>query len=195
MRRLALIGAIVGALLGALLVVAPTLAGDQRAVRGPKGERGPQGAPGSPGPAAEEVARSLTINWRNGAWGGRDTAHADIPSIGTLVATCRPGEQHLLLHPAASGVRTVASITTFQATDSDNATSWSTDPGTPVVIADPLPPNGMLSVTLSVQPVAGDGGPGVPPATVTLSSEYIVNGLSASDNVCYVAAQILQARG
>jgi hypothetical protein len=197
MRRVLLLAAFAGALGGGLLGVAPTLAGDhaQRAARGPKGDRGTQGPVGPQGPAATDVVRSLSLNWRRGASSGRDTASVAIPSIGTLVAVCRPGEQRLLLYPAQSGVRTTASVTTFQSTSSDNATSSSTSAGSPLVVADPLPPNGMLSATLSVQPVSGDGGPGPAPATLVLSSESVVNGLSATDNFCFVSGQVLQAGG
>jgi hypothetical protein len=53
----------------------------------------------------------------------------------------------------------------------------------------------MLSITFSVQPIAGSGGPGPAPATLQLSSEYVVNGATLTDDFCFVAGQVLQASG
>jgi hypothetical protein len=139
------------------------------------------------------VARSLTVNWRGGAFPGRDGASVEIPGVGRLDAVCNPSSQQLVLHPAADGVRTVATVDSYESASSSVSTPQSQSKAAPIPIA--LPPNGMLSVTFSVQPVAGDGGPGPPPATMQLSSEYVVNGSTVSEDFCYVAGQVLQAAG
>ncbi len=153
---------------------------------GRQGVVGPQGAAGAPG---TDVSRNLTVNWRQGAFAGRDTSSADVPGIGTLTVTCNLSEQKLTLAPAASGsVRTSMSVTTFQQSNAPTD-QLSTQDGSPITRT--LPPNGMLQATLSVQPVDGDGGPGPAPATLTLSSEYKVN--DPADQFCFVAGQALVA--
>lgn len=157
----------------------------------PRGPRGPRGARG---PAATDLVRSLTINWRNGASGGRDAAGVDVPGVGRLVATCRRGDAKLVLLPARGGVRTVASVTRFESTNSTNATPSSTRADDPVAVADPLPVNGMLSATLSVQPLSGDGGRGPAPATLVATSEMKLNGTTPDEDFCFVAAQVIVSR-
>jgi hypothetical protein len=137
--------------------------------------------------------RPFTINWRNGAFAGRDSATADIPSIGTLTAVCNLDRQALVIDPIARpGVRTIANVTSYEGEGTANAFNdrLPHDPGTRQIVI-PLPVNGMLSATLSTEPVSGDGGAGVAPATLMVSSERKVNDPVAGLNFCYVAGQAL----
>jgi hypothetical protein len=164
-----------------------------RGRRGPKGERGPKGdtgPQGPPGAAGTDHAVDLSVNWRGaGAWAGRDTASATIPSIGTVTITCNPSTLKLVLAPADPNVRTVANLTRFESTNSDNFRETSTG-GTPIEYAAParFPTNGMLTGTFSVEPLGGDGGGGPNPATLNLTS-YHPN--HPSDDYCFIAAQLI----
>ena len=139
-------------------------------------------------PSGESV-RSLTVNWRANQYGGRDSFSADLGSFGRLTATCNPDRQTLTLVPGRNGVRTVVAVDSFAGTDAQHdvyASSKSSDS-----IDIPLPPNGMLNAVFSQQPVAGDGGSGPAPVTLTLSSEYVVN--DEGNNFCFVAGQTVWA--
>lgn len=162
--------------------------------KGVTGLVGPQGAPGAPGPqgpAATEVARSVTVNWRNNQYGGREAGGAILPSIGRVDVGCteRDGDQVLQVTPARDDQRTVLALQRFEGTTGTHQQIPSTGPGDPIRVA--LPPNGMLTGTISLQPTGGDGGAGPPPATFTLSSSYKVN--DGANNFCHVAVQVLAA--
>jgi hypothetical protein len=214
MRRLRsalVLSALAGALAAALAVVVPVIATERsnrahstsakptassaaRGRRGPRGLRGPRGYRGPAGADATDVVRPFTINWRNGAFAGRDSATAAIPSIGNLTAVCNLDRQALVIDPTAGpGVRTIANVTSYEGEGIANAFNdrLPHDPGARQIVI-PLPVNGMLSVTLSTEPVSGDGGPGVAPATLLVSSERKVNDPTAGLNFCYVAGQALQ---
>lgn len=164
-------------------------------VPGPQGPGGPAGAPGAAGPAgpADDAVRSLTLNWRRGQWGGRDSAATETPGLGTVIVTCRPGTLELRVAPSTPGARTVLDTTVFQGAGTAGASSHerraSSGPGDEIRL--PLPVNGMLTGTLSVEPVAGDGGPGPSPASLIVSSEAKLNGASNDENFCYLAAQVV----
>jgi hypothetical protein len=214
MRRLRtalVLSALAGALAAALAVVVPGIATERsagtqstsgkatahsaaRGRRGPRGFRGARGYRGLKGADATDVVRPFTINWRNGAFAGRDSASVAIPSIGNLTAVCNLDRQALVVDPIARpGVRTVANVTSYEGEGTANAFNdrLPHDPGAQQIVI-PLPVNGMLSVTLSTEPVTGDGGAGVAPATLMVSSERKINDPVASLNFCYIAGQALQ---
>jgi hypothetical protein len=217
LRTRALAVALLGALAGTLAVVVPGLAGSpsqsgtQRsgghaspqarasaARRGPRGRRGRtgrRGPAGPTGPAATNVVRPFTVNWRSGAYGGRDSSSTSIPAIGTLTAVCNPGQQQIVIDPATpnGANRTVATVTSFQGEGTAAASNdrLPHDPGTSRIVI-PLPVNGVLNIVLSVEPQSGDGGAGPPPATVVVSSELKLNDPNPTQNFCFVAGQALQ---
>jgi hypothetical protein len=164
---------------------------------GATGANGPQGPAGASG---TDFAQDLGVDWINGNWSGHDTASVPISSIGSLAVVCNPSKQQLVLFPASSSVRTVMTLTTFQGAGSYNNSLnqrfVSTD-GSPIVVSStmpnqPFPTNGMINGTLSVEPIAGDGGTGPAPATLTLSSYLKVNDPTPSENFCFVTAQVLR---
>ncbi len=173
----------------------PTGLRGRRGKRGPTGPLGPRGATGPAGtPSSDEVA-NISLNWRNGAYTGRDVATTNVPGLGTLVARCNPSAQTLTLTPANDGVRTVASLTSFQGAGQSGASSHdrfaSEGPSDPMVI--PVPTNGMISGTFSIEPIAGDGTtPGPSPATLVLSSEWKLNDPDSTQNFCFVAGQLIR---
>jgi hypothetical protein len=163
-------------------------------VEGPAGPAGPQGPEGAPGPPGPDLAVSLSINWSGLAYAPeRDTTVQSIPGIAQVEARCTMEEQALVVTPTLSGVRTVADVTTFQGEGTAGVSSHAriySESTTPLMI--PLPTNGMIEGTLSVEPVTGDGGPGPAPYSLTLSSEWKLNDPNEADNYCYVAGQFLQ---
>lgn len=162
-----------------------------RGVTGDKGTTGAKGTTGTPGPAATDVARSVTINWK-GSPGGNGGATASLPGIGRLDLTCTAETQELRVTPGRSDGRTVATIDTFQSASVEHTRRASQ--GDPIIV--PLPVNGMITGVFSIEPINGEGGPGPAPATLTLSSELKLNAKPddpADFNFCYVAAQVLQA--
>jgi hypothetical protein len=166
----------------------------KRGLRGKQGVAGKRGPRGPQGAAATDVARSLSLNWKGSA-AGKDTAGLDVPGIGRLTVTCNVGTRELRLTPAAGGPRTVLTADIYSGTTGDHQRTASAD-GSAVAV--PLPVSGLITATLSVEPVGGDGGPGTAPATVTLSVESKSNADPADPadfNYCYVAAQALQATG
>jgi hypothetical protein len=163
-------------------------------VEGPSGPAGPPGPEGAPGPPGPDLAVSLSLNWSGLAYAPeRDTTVQTIPGIAQVEARCTPEEQALVVTPTLSGVRTVADVTTFQGEGTAGVSSHarlyseSTDP-----LTIPLPTNGMIEGTLSVEPITGDGGAGPAPYSLTLSSEWKLNDPDEADNYCYVAGQFLQ---
>jgi hypothetical protein len=88
-------------------------------------------------------------------------------------------------------------VTGFEASQTATSQLSSESPDQPIVLASALrgdgvlAPNGMLTATISVQPVQGTGGAGPAPATLTLSSEYILNDPDAADAYCFVAGQVI----
>jgi len=118
------------------------------------------------------LARSAQVVWRgdvNAA--GRDEAAIDVPGVGPLRVTCRPG-------PKAVRALTIdtpqgADVTTREGSDD----AMRPQPIGPVSAA--LPNNGMLAVKLA-------GG-----ATVLASSRWKVNDPDPAQNFCFVAAQVV----
>jgi hypothetical protein len=168
-----------------------------RGPRGPRGFRGPQGPRGFTGPASplDAVTVPLTINWfgGDGSGGVGSAGPVTIPGIGALTAECDAAQQQLVLTPASSaGTRTVGDVTTFQGEGTSGTSSnqriESYGASTPVVI--PLPTNGMLTGTFSVEPDFGAGGPGPDPVSFIFSSEWKLNGTAQSDDFCAVAGQL-----
>jgi hypothetical protein len=162
-----------------------------RTVVGPPGPPGAQGPEGPPGP---QVALSLAVNWlglENAP--GHDSSSAGLAGIGTLTATCNEATQTLTLTPAGNGGRTVLDVTTFQGEGTEGASSNErlTTESASAPISVPLPPNGMVSGTLSVEPISGNSGALALPASFMLSSEWKTNDPNTALNYCYVAAQLL----
>jgi hypothetical protein len=177
-----------------VLVRGATGAVGPQGVEGPAGPAGPQGSEGAPGPPGPDLAVSLTINWSGLAYAPeRDTTVQSIPGIAQVEARCTLEEQALVVTPTVSGVRTVADVTTFQgegtAGVSSHARSFS-ESTAPLTI--PLPTNGMIEGTLSVEPITGDGGAGPAPYSLTLSSEWKLNDPDEANDYCYIAGQFLQ---
>jgi hypothetical protein len=162
---------------------------------GPAGTPGPEGPQGPPGP---DLAESFTINWSGLAYAPeRDTAVSTIPDVAQGVARvevrCTPEEQAIIVTPLLSEVRTVADVTTFQGEGVAGVSSHArlfSESTSPITI--PLPTNGMLEGTLSVEPIDGDGGSEPDPSSLTFSSEWKLNDPDEANNYCYVAGQFLQ---
>jgi hypothetical protein len=163
-----------------------------RGFTGPKGAAGPAGAPGPAGPVSDAV-RSLTVNWRNGDSAVDPSASVVLPGLGTVTVTCTPDAQALSVTPAASGPRTVLDTDTVQGAGTQGATSFDrgASQSTTVPITAPIPNNGLILATISVEPYSGDGGTGPDPATLTISSEWKLNDPIATNNFCFVAGQIV----
>jgi hypothetical protein len=158
---------------------------------GPAGLAGPEGPPGAPGP---NLAVSLTINWSGLAYAPeRDTTVETIPGVAQVEARCTLEEQALVITPALSGVRTVADMTTFQGEGTAGISSHTrTFSESTAPLSVPLPTNGMIEGALSVEPIAGDGGGGPAPSSLTLSSEWKLNDPDEANDYCYIAGQFLQ---
>jgi hypothetical protein len=166
------------------------LAGVAGAV-GPAGSPGPEGPQGPPGP---DLAESFTINWSGLAYAPeRDTTVGTVPGVAQVEVRCTLEEQAIVVTPLLSGVRTVADVTTFQGEGVAGVSSHArlfSESTSPITI--PLPTNGMLEGTLSVEPIDGDGGPDAAPSSLTFSSEWKLNDPDEANNYCYVAGQFLQ---
>jgi hypothetical protein len=163
-------------------------------VAGAAGSAGPQGPEGAPGPPGPNLAESLTINWSGLAYAPeRDTTVSTIPGIAQVEVRCTVEEQSILITPTLSGVRTVADVTTFQGEGVAGISSHSrlfSESTSPITI--PLPTNGMIEGTLSVEPITGDGGAGPAPSSLVFSSEWKLNDPDETADYCYVAGQFLQ---
>ncbi len=158
--------------------------------QGAPGPAGPAGTPGAPGPqgapAVDDLVRSLSVNWRLNASATRDRGSITLPGLGSVSVVCNADEQHLVLTPGAAG-RSVVSFQRFQAASVESGRTRAPDP-----VA--LPVNGMLTGTISVEPTAGDGGPGPAPASFVLSSERKLNAAPGdeAENFCSVNLQVLR---
>jgi hypothetical protein len=211
LRMTLVLAALVGALIAALVVSLPSLAASRhhsvkrsstRGLRGPRGYRGRTGPAGPSGPAGPEspagaLTVPVTINWFGGAnaAGYGVASPVTIAGIGTLTAECDYSAQQLVLTPASSaGTRTVADVTTLQgegtAGVSSNELLDSYGASTPIVI--PVPVNGMLTGTFSVEPDYGAGGAGPSPPSFIFSSERILNNPTSTSDYCSVAGQITE---
>ncbi len=219
LRIFAIGAAGLGALAGVLVASLPSGAAPQRAsaaastktvyLRGPRGFRGPQGPRGDRGPQGATgpqgasdpngaAALSLTVNWFQNSGGNPTTQGQDgpitIPGIGTMSVECDYNNQQVVLNPystSTSGTRTVANVTTFQGAGYSGASQnlRYESYGSPIVI--PLPSNGMVSGTLSVEPTYGAGGAGPTPSSFTFSSFYKLNGGANAGDECEVAGQVV----
>jgi hypothetical protein len=162
-------------------------------VAGPEGAPGPEGPQGPPGPPGPNIAVSPTLNWHgleNAA--GRDTAVTELPGMAKIELRCSTAAQDILITPVQEGVRTVADVTTFQGEGTAGVSSHNrTFSESRAPLAIPLPPNGMIEGTLSVEPISGEGA-GAAPASFTFSSEWKLNDPEAAANYCYVAGQFLR---
>lgn len=158
---------------------------------GPPGPEGLQGPPGAPGP---NIAVSPTLNWHgleNAE--GRDTALTELPGMARIELRCGTAAQDILITPLNEGVRTVADVTTFQGEGTAGVSSHDrlfTESTAPMAI--PLPPNGMIEGTLSVEPISSEGADGAAPASFTFSSEWKLNDPDEAANYCYIAGQFLR---
>ncbi len=161
---------------------------------GPAGPAGPPGPAGGAGPAGPQIALSLQVDWREASnVQGHESASVALPGIGTLSASCTLQAQTLTLTPASSTYRTVLDASTLQGEGSQGVSSNERreTTGAPTTLA--LPPNGMITATVSLEPIAGNGGEELAaPAMLTLSSEYKLNGASGAEDDCFVAAQVVQ---
>jgi hypothetical protein len=170
--------------------------------QGPRGRRGPRGRPGPQGPpgSSNTSVLPLTLNWTGlASQAGNDTASVTLPGIAAATIDCSVGDPNdqstwtatLVIDPASSAVRTVASITTLQGAGYSGASSYtrSASNGGPITIS--LPLNGMLNGTISVESISGNGGTEPAPATLMLSSEIIPNDPNPLNDSCYVAAQFV----
>lgn len=169
---------------------------------GPEGERGPTGDTGErgvPGSSDEHVL-DVGIDWNGAAnAAGHDSASIELPGIGTLAMQCPstppddPSVRRLVLTPTSAGRRTVANLTTFEGAGTGAASNqrYQTEDLTPITV--PIPSNGMISGSFSVEPSAGDStDPGqLPVADITLSSYWKVNDPVASENSCHISAQVI----
>jgi hypothetical protein len=186
-------------------VVARLAKASRRGPRGYRGYRGRQGPRGYTGPAgpqgaqapADAIAVPVSINWFGNSYANPNGTAGPytIPNVGTVTTECDLGAQQITFTPASSaGTRTVADVTTFQGEGTDGVSSNqeydSYGASTPITV--PLPVNGMLIGTLSVQPDSGDGGPGPSPASFIFSSDMKLNGQGGSGDFCSVGGQILQ---
>jgi hypothetical protein len=160
-------------------------------VEGAAGPEGPQGPPGPPGP---NIAVSPTLNWHgleNAP--GRDTVLAELPGMAKVEVRCGTAAQDILLTPLIEGARMVVDTTTFQGEGTAGVSSHNrvfSESLAPLAI--PLPPNGMLEGTVSVEPISGEGSDTAAPVSFTFSSEWKLNDPAGENNYCYVAGQFLR---
>jgi hypothetical protein len=163
-------------------------------VAGPAGATGPQGPEGAPGAPGPNLAESFAVNWSGLAYAPeRDTTVGTVPGVAQVEVRCSVEEQTIIVTPLLSGVRTVADVTTFQGEGVAGVSSHArlfSESNSPIAI--PLPTNGMIEGTLSVEPVNGDGGAEPAPSSLTFSSEWKLNDPDETANYCYVAGQFLQ---
>jgi hypothetical protein len=162
-------------------------------VTGPEGPPGPEGLQGPPGPPGPNIAVSPTLNWHgleNAE--GRDRTVTELPGIARIELRCGTAAQDILITPSNEGVRTVADVTTFQGEGTAGVSSHDRQFSESLApLAIPLPPNGMIEGTLSVEPISGEG-VGAAPASFTFSSEWKLNDPDAAANYCYIAGQFLK---
>ena len=159
---------------------------------GPVGPAGPQGPAGAAGAAGPQIALSLQIDWSEAQnTSGHESSAVALPGTGTLTATCTTQTQTLTLAPANGNYRTVIDATTFNSAGTQAATNERHETTTtPITLK--LPTNGMINATISLEPIAGNGGEQLAaPAMLTLSSEFVVNGSNGPEDDCYVAGQII----
>ena len=223
LRIFAIGAAGLGALAGVLVASLPSGAASRHAtaatatrtvyVRGPRGFRGPQGSRGDRGPQGATgpqgpsdpngvAALSLTINWFKDTGGDPTTQGHDgpitIPGIGTMSVECDYNAQEIVVTPFStnsSGTRTVADVTTFQGAGYSGASQNQRYEFFGSSQHIPLPSNGMLSGTLSVEPTSGNGGPGPTPSSFTFSSFYKLNGGPNGGDECEAAGQVAAQTG
>jgi len=160
---------------------------------GATGPQGPAGAAGPAGSAGPQIALSLQIDWL-GAENApeHESSSAQLPGIGALTATCTTQTQTLTLAPANGNYRTVLDASTFEREGTNGVSSNERHETTTAPITLALPPNGMISATVSLEPIAGNGGEQLAaPAMLTLSSEFKMNGSIGSEDDCHVAGQII----
>lgn len=175
----------------------------KRGNQGPQGPQGATGAKGNPGTPADQLIKNLSVDWNGeGNADGSDRITTGIPGVGTLQLRCLTGNfdsderRSLRLTPIdGTGERTVISATTFQGagTSADHANNdrYVRQPGSADPIVVPIPTNGMITATLSTEPVTGNGSnPGTRnTAVVTLTSYWKVDDADPSNNFCHVSAQ------
>ncbi|MCB0875475.1 MAG: hypothetical protein KDB46_04680, partial [Solirubrobacterales bacterium] len=164
---------------------------------------GPAGADGS----SDEHVLQVGVDWDGSGSAPAQGANSDtvvLPGIGTLSVACpatdpenyTDGPRRLTLtFGAGAGRRTVATLTTMQGSDAypDNVDNVrrATASGP---IAFQLPNNGMITGTLSAEPVNGNGedAGNLPSAQITLSSWWKTNDLEdPSANYCHISGQVI----
>jgi len=128
-------------------------------------------------------AHALTANWRNGQSAGRDRAAFVAPGIGEGEVVCSPDTQQVQFRPYDQQSDTAMWTTRVEYHPDDGRVE--TDVRNRA--------SGRLHRPLVHHRRRWSGS--AAPATMELSSEYIVNGQSASDDDCYVAGSLAQPAG
>ncbi|HEX3738056.1 MAG TPA: hypothetical protein VHV53_10980 [Solirubrobacterales bacterium] len=187
--------------------------------RGPQGATGPQGQTGPQGSAGPQGSRgesgdevyNFSVNWQGQSSDpgpGATTTSLYIPGVGTLNVSC-PWEYDggnrsptMTFSPAAdnSTTRGVASYTVAQGAGTEGKSSFTRLESTamnPIPIGYlensryALPNDGMIFGNLSIEPFSGNGGSSQPPATFTMSSEYVVNDPTDTNRKCHISGQVI----
>lgn len=173
--------------------------------KGKRGRRGPQGATGPQGPAGVDGANNermvnLSIGWNgNSNAAGNDYDSASLPGIGELAIRCPAGNaaaeapHRLELTPSSGGRRTVMTITTFEAAGANNAENARYTSSSTERISAPLPFNGVVTGTVSIEPINGNGeNAGVlPGGSLTISAYIKDDDANPASNYCHVSLQAL----
>ncbi len=195
LRIFAIGAAGLGALAGALVASLPSGAASRHAtaatatrtvyVRGPRGFRGPQGSRGDRGPQGATgpqgpsdpngvAALSLTINWFKDTGGDPTTQGHDgpitIPGIGTMSMECDYNTQEIVADAVLDQQLRHPDRRQCHDLPGRRLLGRLAEPALRIfrifAVVIPLPLNGMLSGTLSVEPTFGAGGPGPDPILV-----------------------------
>jgi hypothetical protein len=190
--------------------------------QGPGGNIGPQGPGGSqgaPGVSGDQVY-NFSLNWQGQSSDpgpGATTTSLNLPGVGRLDVSCpwafeaENESGSMTFTPAAdnSTTRGVAAYTTIQGAGTSGVSSFyrligtSPNPVLPIGYSDTpstyssfhLPSNGMITGTLNIEPFSGNGAAGPPPASFTLSSEYIANDPVGANRFCHISGQVISRVG
>jgi hypothetical protein len=186
----------------------------KRGRQGYTGAQGPPGAQGIPGTSGDQVY-NFSINWQgqgSDPGPGVTTTSLAVPGTGTLNLSCPWAEDpsdksgSMTFASAADNATTrgVAAYTTIQGSGTVGASSfyrllstqvnpipigYSENPGD--YTSYHLPNNGMITGTLDIEPFAGNGAAGPPPASFILSSEYVANDPVATNRFCHISGQVI----
>ena len=178
-----------------------------KAKAAPKRRRAPRAAVKS----APGRIYDFSVNWQgqeSDPGPGATTSGVSIPGVGTLGVSCpwafdAPDTSgSMSFAPAADNVtaRGFAGYTTFQGAGAHAASGFHLDStqASPIPIGYTevpndlgsyhLPPNGMVTGTLGVEPL---GGGEATTASFVLSSEYVANDPAAANRFCHVSGQVI----